>query len=152
MPSLLPGATCGWRRKVFHYRPPTPMYRNSPPLCTIELQIPSLMPLKMRKVQFIRGSSSPQVSKYAEATLRNIYTPKASRFLEVTEAFSEKWGELLKNYLDSGQGERRDAIDSIINNRHLIAHGKNTSISVVRVKNYLEKALEVIDFIEAQCK
>ena len=35
----------------FHYRPPTPMYRNSPPLCTIVLQIPSLMPLKMRKVQ-----------------------------------------------------------------------------------------------------
>ena len=29
----------------------TPMYRNSPPLCTIVLQIPSLMPLKMRKVQ-----------------------------------------------------------------------------------------------------
>ena len=37
--------------EVFHYRPPTPMYRNSPPLCTIVLQIPSLMPLKMRKVQ-----------------------------------------------------------------------------------------------------
>ena len=102
--------------------------------------------------EFIRSSSSPQVSKYAEATLRNIYTPKASRFLDVAEAFSEKWGELLKNYLDSGLGERRDAIDSIMNNRHLIAHGKNTSISVVRVKNYLEKAVEVIDFIEAQCK
>ena len=29
------------------------MYRNSPPLCTIVLQIPSLMPLKMRKVQLI---------------------------------------------------------------------------------------------------
>ena len=41
----------GWCRRVFHYRPPTPMYRNSPPLCTIVLQIPSLMPLKMRKVQ-----------------------------------------------------------------------------------------------------
>ena len=37
--------------EVFHHRPPTPMYRNSPPLCTIVLQIPSLMPLKMRKVQ-----------------------------------------------------------------------------------------------------
>ena len=37
--------------EVFHYRPPTPMYRNSPPLCTIVLQIPSLMPLEMRKVQ-----------------------------------------------------------------------------------------------------
>ena len=31
------------------------MYRNSPPLCTIVLQIPSLMPLKMRKVQLRPG-------------------------------------------------------------------------------------------------
>ena len=48
-------ATGGWCRRVFHYRPPTPMYRNSPPLCTIVLQIPSLVPLKMRKVQFRSG-------------------------------------------------------------------------------------------------
>ena len=52
MTSPLCVATGGWCRGVFHYRPPTPMYRNSPPLCTIVLQIPSLMPLKMRKVQF----------------------------------------------------------------------------------------------------
>ena len=51
MTSPLCVATGGWWRRVFHYRPPTPMYRNSPPLCTIVLQIPSLMPLKMRKVQ-----------------------------------------------------------------------------------------------------
>ena len=54
MTSPLCVATGGWCRRVFHYRPPTPMYRNSPPLCTIVLQIPSLMPLKMRKVQFTR--------------------------------------------------------------------------------------------------
>ena len=51
MTSPLCVATGDWCRRVFHYRPPTPMYRNSPPLCTIVLQIPSLMPLKMRKVQ-----------------------------------------------------------------------------------------------------
>ena len=51
MTSPLCVATGGWCRRVFHYRPPTQMYRNSPPLCTIVLQIPSLMPLKMRKVQ-----------------------------------------------------------------------------------------------------
>ena len=58
MTSPLCVATGGWCRRVFHYRPPTPMYRNSPPLCTIELQIPSLMPLKMRKVQ-AKSATSP---------------------------------------------------------------------------------------------
>ena len=57
-------ATGGWCRRVFHYRPPTPMYRNSPPLCTIVLQIPSLMPLKMRKVQ-LRMTACARKPHYA---------------------------------------------------------------------------------------
>ena len=60
MTSPLCVATGGWCRRVFHYRPPTPMYRNSPPLCTIVLQIPSLMPLKMRKVQ-LGGAVLPRL-------------------------------------------------------------------------------------------
>ena len=59
MTSPLCVATGGWCRRVFHYRPPTPMYRNSPPLCTIVLQIPSLMPLKMRKVQLTPPEGTP---------------------------------------------------------------------------------------------
>ena len=62
MTSPLCVATGGWCRRVFHYRPPTPMYRNSPPLCTIVLQIPSLMPLKMRKVQLQAYPHTPQRS------------------------------------------------------------------------------------------
>ena len=53
MPSLLRGATCGWRREVFHCLQLTQIFRNFRSLCTIPLQIPSLMPLEMRKVQFL---------------------------------------------------------------------------------------------------
>ena len=45
------GATCGWRREGFHCLQLTQIFRNSRSLCTIPLQIPSLMPLEMRKVQ-----------------------------------------------------------------------------------------------------
>ena len=41
----------GWRREVFHCLQLTQIFRNSRSLCTIPLQIPSLMPLEMRKVQ-----------------------------------------------------------------------------------------------------
>ena len=44
MPSL-------WRRKVFHCLQLTQIFRNSRSLYTIHLQIPSFMPLEMRKVQ-----------------------------------------------------------------------------------------------------
>ena len=46
---------------------------------------------------------------------------------------------------------RKDAIDSIMSNRHLIAHGKDSTISLVRVSEYLKKSVEVVEFLEHQC-
>ena len=51
MPSPWCGATCGWRRRVFHRPPPATICRNSPPPCTTEWWTPSLTPLEMRKAQ-----------------------------------------------------------------------------------------------------
>ena len=53
MPSLWRGGTCGWCRKVFHCLQLTQIFRNPRSLYTIHLQIPSFMPLEMRKVQII---------------------------------------------------------------------------------------------------
>ena len=51
MPSRWDAATRGWRRRVFHYPPPTLMSRNFRLPRTIELQPLALTPLKMRKVE-----------------------------------------------------------------------------------------------------
>ena len=51
MPSLWRGGACGWRREVFHCLQLTQIFRNPRSLGTIHLQIPSLVPLEMRKVQ-----------------------------------------------------------------------------------------------------
>ena len=56
------------------------MYRNSPPLCTIVLQIPSLMPLKMRKVQQKGGTGKT-------SSLCDI---RKSGFVRVPEGVSSK--------------------------------------------------------------
>ena len=51
MPSLWCGATCGWRRKVFHCPQLAQTFRNSRSRCISHSQTPSLILLKMRKVQ-----------------------------------------------------------------------------------------------------
>jgi hypothetical protein len=38
-----------------------------------------------------------------------------------------------------------------MNNRHLIAHGRSSSISVVQVREYFAAIGEVAEFIEHQC-
>ncbi len=102
--------------------------------------------------EFVRNASSPQVANHAVAGLNNVYSPKASRFIEIARSFDQSWGRDLEAYMNVGTGERRDAIDSIMNNRHRIAHGRSTSISVARVRDYLERAIEVIDFSESKCR
>lgn len=101
-------------------------------------------------VQFVTDSASPQVAQYTIATLEKIQNPKSNKFIETASKFKKEWGEQLKVFLEEDQS-RKFAIDSIMQIRHEIAHGKNTGITIVRVKDYFEKSVEVIEFIENQC-
>jgi hypothetical protein len=100
--------------------------------------------------ELVSKSSSPFVSNYTLRSLEKLQNPKASRFVEVASSFKREWGSDLEAFLNANSNVR-EAIDSIMNNRHLIAHGKNTSISVVKMKEYLASAVKLIEFIEGQC-
>jgi RiboL-PSP-HEPN len=99
--------------------------------------------------QYARSCSTPAVADYVESTLRKIQNPKAKRFEETAKSFNKAWEENLTIFLGS-QG-RREAIDAIMSNRHLIAHGKDSGITLARLKEYLSKSVEVVEFIENQC-
>lgn len=99
--------------------------------------------------QFVKGAASEPVANYAMSELEGINNPKSKRFVTVARSFKQSWGDDLEVYL--AQEGRGEAIDSIMTNRHLIAHGKNSNISMVRVKEYLKKSVEVLEYIESQC-
>ena len=94
-------------------------------------------------------SSSPNVARFMSKVLQKVYNPKASRFLEIAGRFQGSWRESLKQFMEVNG--RNYAIDSIMENRHQIAHGKDSGITLVRVKEYLAKSIEVVEFIEKQC-
>jgi hypothetical protein len=100
--------------------------------------------------EFVLGSSSPAVARFATTSLGNIQNPKAQRFVEIAGAFDDVWRIELEQFLATNG--RKEALDSIMANRHQIAHGENSGITLVRVNQYLEKCVEVIDFLEGQCK
>jgi RiboL-PSP-HEPN len=83
------------------------------------------------------------------ARLASVQNPNAQRFLEIVGAFDDTWRINLESFL--AENGRKDAIDSIMANRNQIVHGKDSGITLVRVNQYLEKCVEVIDFLEAQC-
>ena len=99
--------------------------------------------------EFVRGAASKPVADYAVSVLSKIQNPNAQKFFETAHKFKPQWGTDLNNYLDLNG--RREAINSIIKNRHEIAHGRYSGITLVQIKNYLDKAIEVVEFIENQC-
>lgn len=101
-------------------------------------------------VGLVSNSASPAIANFTIGTLSKIQNPKTNKFIEVARSFKKEWGDDLEKYITEDES-RKDAINSIMTNRHLVAHGKNTSISVVKTKEYLEKCVEVINFIEHQC-
>ncbi len=103
-------------------------------------------------ISYASSQVSTPIAKYISSKLSTIRNPKQQVFLDTAAAFNETWKTNLENYLfDDGRG---DALDSVMNNRHLIAHGKsNTSyLSLSQVKTYLNKSIEILEYIETQCK
>ena len=101
-------------------------------------------------IELASRSSAHHVASYAGRMLEKIQNPKAEKFVETAGAFNKSWGEELSLFFKEN-AEVKEAIDSIMANRHRIAHGKNTSVSLAMVKGYLKNSVKALDFIERQC-
>ena len=111
------------------------------------------------------------VSGYIETSIQDIiseYTKPRShgsvsgfvvgRLKRFTNANTEKIGNMLNNFNQDWKSsfdsmlteERRSAINSIVANRNLIAHGISTSISLRNVSEYYVRCKDVINEIESK--
>jgi hypothetical protein len=95
--------------------------------------------------EYVQKRADSNISRYVNAQLEGFQNPKAGKILDLLRAFDIAWAESAEQFLGD---ERKDAIDSIVNNRNQIAHGRNVGISYVTIRNYYEKAVEAVDFIE----
>jgi hypothetical protein len=103
-------------------------------------------------IDYARNQVSKPIANFIGSILSPIRNPKSLKFLEIATAFNPIWKDELENHLrDNGRG---DAIDTIMSNRHLIAHGKshNSNVSLAQIKEYVTKAEQVLQFIEEQCR
>lgn len=71
------------------------------------------------------------------------------QILELTGCFNRAWQSVLEQRC---AGEPEDAVNSIVTNRHLIAHGTNVGISFHVLKNYYRSAIRVLEAIEDLCR
>lgn len=99
--------------------------------------------------EYAKKCSNEKVATFVQNHVLGIKNPNSSRFIQTTGAFNKGWAEELGEFLS--QNGRKEAIDSLMSNRHLIVHGNDSGITVTRVKDYLKKASEVLEFLEEMC-
>lgn len=98
--------------------------------------------------EYAKDKAIPQVANFVEGKLQDFQNPKMEKILQLTGLFDKDWENDLRC---KTEGELKDAVDSIANNRNKIAHGDSVGISYSQIKGYYERAIKVIELIENQC-
>lgn len=96
-----------------------------------------------------KNSYSAPVIRYATKQLDGVQNPRPDRLVKIAASFDPVWGRDLETHLT--QNFRSDAVNAIMSNRHLIAHGRSSNITVSQISLYLGKVVEIAEFMEAQC-
>lgn len=91
-----------------------------------------------------------KILQFVEGRLKDINNPNGNRLVNIASQFNEVWSEDLDNFLKINN--RKGAIGSIIKNRHKIAHGENSEITLNLIKQYWVRVTEVTEFMENQCR
>ncbi len=99
-------------------------------------------------LEYARRKAHANVANFVDSELSGFQNPKMDKILDLARRFSPEWEADLRAETD---GERKDAVDSIVSNRHNIAHGRNVGITYASIRQYYERALDVVDLIEKQC-
>lgn len=96
-----------------------------------------------------KHSYSSPVIRYATKQLDGVQNPRPDKLVKIAASFDPAWGRDLEAHLS--QNFRSDAVNAIMSNRHLIAHGRSSHITVGQINLYLGKVIEIAEFMESQC-
>lgn len=95
-------------------------------------------------LEHCRHHCSPTVLAYVDSQLQRFQNPNAERVLQLVGAFDSKWRADLETFID---GERRDAVNSVVALRNQIAHGESVGLTYARIREYYEQIKEVVDYM-----
>ena len=80
--------------------------------------------------------------------LRRFTTANSQRIQDILGSFDPDWREDLGNYLVD---ERKAAVDSIVDLRQTISHGRYAGVTLAGVKAYYAQVKDVVDHIADLC-
>ena len=106
--------------------------------------------VKLLYTDYIKNLTTVEnIISYAISNLSGINNPNSERLRNIAKSFNVVWERDLNAFMITE--ERNTTINFIMKERHSIAHGKDSDITLRRIRDYHLKSLEVAEFIENQC-
>jgi hypothetical protein len=83
--------------------------------------------------EYVRGRTSTQIRNFVNSRLQDFQNPKFEKIKDLLTLFDAEWAKLLDESISQ---DVKDAINSIVANRHQIAHGADVGISFKVINDY----------------
>ncbi len=88
------------------------------------------------------------INNFVSSQLRSFQNPKMGKIVELFGTFSKAWEAELKGETD---GRILDAVNSIVANRHMIAHGGASQLSMLSLKAYYADVVRLVEIMQRIC-
>lgn len=91
-----------------------------------------------------RRSAAPSATSYVGRELSFFQNAKSEAILTLVGSFDPIW----RKRLESDYSDELQAVNSVVGNRHQIAHGGTASVSYAWVKEYYDRVQRLIDVLQ----
>lgn len=142
----------GLYTKVNHIKTPQDQTEWSKYLCVLTAGFIEES-LRVLLFEYAKNNSHPRIQRFIEKETSFITNCKTERILEVLNKFDPNWSLIFETEIKRNSPidkEVKDSIDSIVSNRHLIAHGKSVGMTFTTVNKYYgycKTAVRILDSI-----
>jgi hypothetical protein len=107
--------------------------------------------LRVLLEKYCENKASPNIQKYITKQIGNITNCKTDKIRQILGEFSLNWESEFTNKIKEESkidGEIKNAIDSVIINRHKIAHGKSIGMTYSNISNYYKNVKKAVEILE----
>jgi len=88
------------------------------------------------------------VAKFVWARIKDLTNLNDEKIASTLAAFNPIWRE---TFCARRSQEQKDAIDSVLANRHQIAHGRSVGLTMARMRQYYDDVCKALRIVDEEC-
>jgi hypothetical protein len=99
-------------------------------------------------IEYVRVRSAEEIQRHVGQRLRRFTTASPKNITELLGSFDIDLQKRLENFLVD---EYKDAVDSIVNLRQTVSHGRSAGVTMSSVQRYYDRVKDVVDYVAELC-